>query len=363
MERLESLRAQKEALTGAANKKARQKLTKQIKLLEAEMTGTATESPDSVDEPAPEPEQLNAQEAKKREQNRKKRERAKAKKRASAQDTRKAALLCRAERRDAGDGRGKGMFVLESVAAGEPVVRARPVLSVVFDHAATRVCGLCFATVGVQPCTQCKRFAACCACSSALAENGWHKHECQAFVKLPAAAKRGETATLRMLIRHRAVQEHGDWCGTSPHAYGKESLELMQTLQGDTTALPPQQLMQLSRLTGVELATVRDLIYRIRTNAASLDRGGKAGCALSVYMGYTNHSCRPNAQATIDGDGFVCLCAVQQIDAGSEMTISYVDTNCTYDERRKILLEHYGFTCRCARCRSELKNKLRAKGR
>merc|ERR1711939_901583 len=100
-------------------------------------------------------------------------------------------------------------------------------------------------------------------------------------------------------------------------------------------------------------------IYRTRTNAATLDRGGKAGCALSVYMGYTNHSCEPNAQATIDDDGFVCLRAIRPIAVGEEVSISYVDLSSNYDERQKVLTEHYGFTCKCGRCKRDLKQKLR----
>jgi hypothetical protein len=423
-EELERLRAARAELSGASNKRARQKLTKKIQALEQLEPAAAavgrTESEgdrplDSVPQPAPAPaagntgedppevgERSEAEARKRREANRKKRERAKAKKRAGQQQQQQqqqfapVQLLCRAERRDAGSGRGQGLFVTEPIAAGEPVVRARPAISVVFDHASTRVCGLCFAVKEVQACVTCRRFAACAECRGAGLD-GWHRHECQAFVRLPAGAKKGDTSTLRMLLRHKATEAHGEWCGASPAGKGKEELALLKTLQGDAVGLPPQLLRQLSLLTGVDRPTVEDLIFRTRTNAATLDRGGKAGCALSVHMGYTNHSCAPNAQATIDDDGFVCLRARQAVDDGQELSISYVDENLGYDERRKTLEEHCeadfgcvrfvapvhallalpvgyglanfvrvlhmvdGFSCSCTRCRAELRQKLRSR--
>ena len=312
--------------------------------------------PQPQSEPEPEPERLQPRQAgqtaavaaghtgpeaeKKREANRKKRDRAKAKKKAeqaaaAATAKRATPIICHAERRLAGVGRGMGMFISEAVDTGESVVRARPALSVVFDHAAGRVCGLCFAAAAadqVKPCGRCLKFAVCTACAAAGLHE-WHRHECGAFCNLPAGAKKGDTSTLRMLLRYKATMTHGEWCGSDQPAEvkGKEGLAMLTTLQGDTHSLPPQLLLQLSVLTGVDKSTVEDIIYWTRTNAATLDRGGKAGCALSVYMGYTNHSCEPNAQATIDGDGFVCLRAIRPIAVGEEMSISYVDLSSNYD--------------------------------
>jgi hypothetical protein len=45
----------------------------------------------------------------------------------------------RVERRDAGAGRGMGLYTLAPIAAGEVVTRARPALSVMFDVAAAKL--------------------------------------------------------------------------------------------------------------------------------------------------------------------------------------------------------------------------------
>ena len=89
---------------------------------------------------------------KKRETNRKKREKAKAKKKATAAEEadqqgrwqRGKLPGNRADRRDAGAGRGLGVFALEPIKAGEVVAEAPPALSVVFDNAVEDVCSFCF---------------------------------------------------------------------------------------------------------------------------------------------------------------------------------------------------------------------------
>ena len=66
----------------------------------------------------------------------------------------------------------------------------------------------------VVACAACARFATCAACR-AKGRLGWHKaHECVATAALPAAATKGETSPLRMMLRYRATADHGDWAPT-----------------------------------------------------------------------------------------------------------------------------------------------------
>ena len=52
--------------------------------------------------------------------------------------------VVRMDRKDAGTGRGQGMFAKEAIRKGEAVVKCRPALSVVFDPFVKKVCGFCF---------------------------------------------------------------------------------------------------------------------------------------------------------------------------------------------------------------------------
>ena len=101
-----------------------------------------------------------AEAAKRKEANRKKRERAKAKKAAAAADgdpvgrwQRGKLPGTRAERRDAGSGRGMGVFALEAVPKGEVIAAAVPALSVVFDPATDLVCSFCLDKVAQRDAT------------------------------------------------------------------------------------------------------------------------------------------------------------------------------------------------------------------
>ena len=119
-------------------------------------------------------------------------------------------------------------------------------------------------------------------------------------------------------------------------------------------------------MSGVSSANVASLVYQVRTNAAEIVRNGKkSGCALSVLMGWHNHSCIPNAQAEVRDDGHVTISALRDLAKDEEVLISYVDATESYDERRKTLAMHYGFECRCERCvtegRKELKSKMAAR--
>lgn len=254
-------------------KRERQKVAKVASAIGLQPEGGASAA---QPEPAPEPQaertpEEEAAAAKKAEANRKKRAKAKAKKAAGAAGSVDPAMVICGERRDAGAGRGQGMFCTQAVAAGAPIVRIRPAISVVFDAQAPMVCGFCFTaatSADVKPCGKCARFAVCAGCRGA-GRDKWHEHECDAYCKLPAGARKGaDTSTIRMLLRHKATTDHGEWCGPSAAAAGKEDFALLKTLQANPASLPPQVLMQLSMLTGVERCE------RKRTHAPQLDVQG-----------------------------------------------------------------------------------------
>ena len=101
---------------------------------------------------------------------------------------------------------------------------------------------------------------------------------------------------------------------------------------------------------------------QVRGRLSELVRGGEAArCA--IRSSRHNHDCAPNARSVIEADGSVQIQSLKEIKDGEEVTISYVDPKLPYEERRKTLLKHYGFECRCARClneqRSELKTKMK----
>ena len=135
---------------------------------------------------------------------------------------------------------------------------------------------------------------------------------------------------------------------------------MVTTLIANKDSVPRRQLEALAKITGVSPKMASLLIGQIRGNAASIDRNGKkVGCALSVYMGYTNHDCSPNTQASVDENGFVTLTSLSDIKPGQEILISYVDVNLSLEKRRAILSSHYEFECKCGRCLKEHRARIK----
>jgi hypothetical protein len=75
-----------------------------------------------------------------------------------------------------------------------------------------------------------------------------------------------------------------------------------------------------------------------------------------------NHACRPNAQnAWNDDGGFLTIHALRDIDAGSEITISYTSgVAMAYTERRRHLREAFSFVCACELCSLPKHTRIRS---
>lgn len=84
-------------------------------------------------------------------------------------------------------------------------------------------------------------------------------------------------------------------------------------------------------------------------NGAVEDSGNSAG--LWVVASYTNHSCLPNAEKDAIGD-LMILRATRKIAAGEEITHCYDGTS-DYENRRKALVDTWGFECGCKLCVAE----------
>jgi len=62
-----------------------------------------------------------------------------------------------------------------------------------------------------------------------------------------------------------------------------------------------------------------------------------------------NHSCAPNIYKRTTGRGHIFR-ALHDIGIGTPLTHCYVDLHINTNQRRKELLDHYGFHCVCERC-------------
>ncbi|EFN50876.1 hypothetical protein CHLNCDRAFT_141673 [Chlorella variabilis] len=82
---------------------------------------------------------------------------------------------------------------------------------------------------------------------------------------------------------------------------------------------------------------------------------GCEGNAFYALHSCFNHSCDPNAEAfkrDEDEDGGAVILALRDIQAGEEVTLSYIDEEAPLEERRQQLAD-YGFRCACDKCQAE----------
>lgn len=92
---------------------------------------------------------------------------------------------------------------------------------------------------------------------------------------------------------------------------------------------------------------------RLTTNAFRLDLGGDNGQHYGAFpeVGKTNHDCRPNAAYYVDQSTLMHITtAVRPIDAGEEITITYLDPFAPRADRQERAQSHWGFACTCPHC-------------
>lgn len=77
------------------------------------------------------------------------------------------------------------------------------------------------------------------------------------------------------------------------------------------------------------------------------------GTGFFALQSTINHGCAPNAAADCLPSGQVVITALQDIPAGSEVLISYIEEEGADLRERHRMLHDYGFTCACQRCEAE----------
>jgi hypothetical protein len=101
-------------------------------------------------------------------------------------------------------------------------------------------------------------------------------------------------------------------------------------------------LNRLAHVISINAFTVQDYLFNYD------------GIAIGLYYpaNYINHSCDPNAVQIFDGAKLRIL-ALEDIDEGEEIFISYIDELNELKDRNKMLREAYLFDCSCFHCLAE----------
>ncbi|GLJ44547.1 hypothetical protein SUGI_0935530 [Cryptomeria japonica] len=120
------------------------------------------------------------------------------------------------------------------------------------------------------------------------------------------------------------------------------------------------------QLPGFSPELTASLLSKDKQNAfglmAPVQQGGERqvrAYAIYAQASFFNHDCLPNAcrfdyvDKPGDHNTNIIIRSLHDIQDGSEICLSYFPVNWPYAERQKRLLEDYGFSCMCDRCRVE----------
>ena len=97
---------------------------------------------------------------------------------------------------------------------------------------------------------------------------------------------------------------------------------------------------------------VAQLMGICQTNAFEFIEGEDTKRGLFPLSAMLSHSCVPNAVYAFEGETLF-MHALAPIEAGDEITSSYIKQHMTVEDRQKELLSRYGFVCRCEACLKE----------
>jgi hypothetical protein len=151
----------------------------------------------------------------------------------------------------------------------------------------------------------------------------------------------------RLLPCVRAVTAPGWYAG----ALSRLHLNSFRVEAAATPALLAAAAAQGETLSDAASAFSAALLQAAAANPASQALGSAVYSASSL----ANHSCDPNADAAWPlGNARLRLTARRDVQAGEQVTISYIDASLEVEERRALLKHSYGFDCSCARCEEEV---------
>lgn len=132
-----------------------------------------------------------------------------------------------------------------------------------------------------------------------------------------------------------------------PHEIDKYTISYSE-IYDDVQSLPEYMKEYFLNMDKIKLRIMATKFYRNGFNY--INRHGGPNAILFVGN-ILNHSCDPNIVYNIDEKtGKFIFRTNKFIYKNEELVHSYIDKNMSYKKRQKILLEQYGFVCKCIKC-------------
>lgn len=139
-------------------------------------------------------------------------------------------------------------------------------------------------------------------------------------------------ATIRQDVRQKAVSQPGSLEFEQLEQMWHEGFKLFSAVIKPVSSITYEQYME-----GIGMVNINNV----------------DGCLFATHS-RLNHSCEPNLSVEVVGkvEGVVVR-ANNDIKAGQELTVTYFNPELQLAERESLLLQNWGFSCGCNRCKQE----------
>ncbi|KAL4284015.1 hypothetical protein GQ457_16G030600 [Hibiscus cannabinus] len=280
------------------------------------------------------------------------------------------------------EGRGRALVASQPLKAGQIILRDSPIVvysafPLVKSRSSACYCDNCFRTlssssVNVMACPSCSdhRFCSpnCLTVASASSHSPW---VCQALSRLR------DCPSLVSQPLERQVQARFLIAAYNLALVSPSNFQVLLSLQGQnspsdaptvqflhsliSSVCPPPSLSITIELTAALLAKDKLNAFGLMEPISLQQDGQRSVRAYGIYpkASFFNHDCLPNAcrfdylDSAPDRNTDFIVRMIHDVPQGREICLSYFPVNLNYSARQKRLVEDYGFTCDCDRCKVE----------
>ncbi|KAM3603022.1 uncharacterized protein V6R79_015295 [Siganus canaliculatus] len=264
--------------------------------------------------------------------------------------------------------KGRGLRVTRAFNVGELLFSCQAYSYVLSAKERGSYCECCFTRKeGLARCGKCKK-AFYCNVKCQKADWVMHKLECSAMTAFGEKWCPSEMSRLvaRILAKKKMQKERGV---SEKILLVGEMQSHMEDVDNEKREMHEADAAALHRFYSkhLELPDHKDLltlISQVACNGFTIEDDELSHMGTAVYpdVALINHSCLPSVIVTYNGTS-ADVRAVQDMKAGDEVLISYIDLLYPTDDRNNRLRESYYFTCQCQECHSRSKDKVKLKVR
>ncbi|XP_038582041.1 N-lysine methyltransferase SMYD2-B [Micropterus salmoides] len=265
-------------------------------------------------------------------------------------------------------GKGRGLRVTRAFKVGELLFSCQAYSYVLSVKERGYYCEFCFTRKeGLARCGKCKK---ACYCNVKCQKGDWamHKLECSAMTAFGENWCPSEMSRLvaRILAKKKTQKER---CVSEKILLIGEMQSHVEDVDNEKREMNEADIAGLHRFYSkhLELPDHKDLLTlfsQVACNGFTIEDDELSHMGTAVYpdVALINHSCLPSVIVTYNGTTAEVR-AVQNMKAGDEVLISYIDLLYPTDDRNNRLRESYYFTCECQECKNKSKDKAKLKVR